>query len=101
MTAFPEIGLLILLKVYPMTNLLMHCGGSHVTRDDIANAPTPDRTRTWVPVPHHRLLELAQTTTEDQGYSVRRSWLVEVACCASGLVNNLTRRKKRYSIRFS
>ena len=70
MTAFPEIGLLILLKVYLMTNLLMHCGGSHVTRDDIANAPTPDRTRTWVPVPHHRLLELAQITIEGQGYSV-------------------------------
>ena len=70
MTAFFEIGLSILLKVYPMTNLLMHCGGSHVTRDDIANAPTPDRTRTWVPVPHHRLLELAQTTIEGQGYSV-------------------------------
>ena len=70
MTALFEIGLSILLKVYLMTNLLMHCGGSHVTRDDIANAPTPDRTRTWVPVPHHRLLELAQTTIEGQGYSV-------------------------------
>ncbi len=53
-----------------MTNLLMHCGGSHVTRDEIVDAPTPERTKTWVPVPHHRLLELAQITIEGHGYSV-------------------------------
>ena len=53
-----------------MANLLMHCGGSEVTRDDIANAPTPERTNTWVPVAHSRLLELAQSTIEAQGYSV-------------------------------
>ena len=53
-----------------MTNLLMHCGGSEVTRDEIADAPTPERTNTWVPVAHNRLLELAQSTIEAQGYSV-------------------------------
>ena len=53
-----------------MANLLMHCGGREVTRDDIANAPTPERTKTWVPVAHNRLLELAQSTIEGQGYSV-------------------------------
>ena len=53
-----------------MANLLMHCGGSEVTRDDIANAPTPERTNTWVPVAHSRLLELAQSTIESQGYAV-------------------------------
>ena len=53
-----------------MANLLMHCGGRHVSRDDIVNAPTPRRTRTWVPVPHHRLLDLVETTIDGQGYRV-------------------------------
>ena len=42
----------------------------HVSRDDIVNAPTPQRTRTWVPVPHHRLLDLVETTIDGQGYRV-------------------------------
>ena len=53
-----------------MANLLMHCGGSEVTRDEIVDAPTPERTNTWVPVAHSRLLELAQSTIEAQGYAV-------------------------------
>ena len=53
-----------------MANLLMHCGGREVTRDDVVHAPTPERTKTWVPVAHNRLLELAQATIEAQGYSV-------------------------------
>ncbi|MGC6445363.1 MAG: DUF932 domain-containing protein [Rubripirellula sp.] len=53
-----------------MANLLMHCGGREVTRDEITDAPTPERTDTWVPVSHNRLLELAQSTIESQGYSV-------------------------------
>ena len=53
-----------------MANLLMHCGGREVTRDDIADASTPERTKTWVPVAHNRLLELAQATIESQGYAV-------------------------------
>lgn len=53
-----------------MANLLMHCGGRHVTRDDVANVSTPTRTRTWVPVPHHRLLDLVESTIDGQGYRV-------------------------------
>ena len=53
-----------------MANLLMHCGGREVTRDEIVDAPTPERTKTWVPVAHNRLLELAQATIESQGYAV-------------------------------
>ena len=53
-----------------MANLLMHCGGRHVSRDDIVNAPTPQRTRTWVPVPHHRLIDIVETTIDGQGYRV-------------------------------
>ncbi|MDB4385910.1 hypothetical protein N9Z47_00965 [bacterium] len=44
-----------------MANLLMHCGGREVTRDDIANAPTPERTNTWGPVAHNRHKDVRMT----------------------------------------
>jgi len=53
-----------------MPNLLMHCGGKHVSRDELANASTPAKTKTWVPVSHHRLLELVDETIEGQGFHV-------------------------------
>ncbi len=53
-----------------MPNLLMHCGGKHVSRDELANASTPERTKTWVPVSHQRLLELVDETIERQGFHV-------------------------------
>ena len=53
-----------------MPNLLMHCGGRHVSRDELANASTPDKTKTWVPVSHQRLLELVDQTIEGQGFRV-------------------------------
>ena len=53
-----------------MVNLIMHCGGPLVSRDAVQDAPTPERTNTWFPVPHHRLLDIAQSTIEAQGYSV-------------------------------
>jgi hypothetical protein len=53
-----------------MPNLLMHCGGKHVFRHDISGAPTPARTRSWVPVPHHQLIDLAEKTIEEHGFRV-------------------------------
>ena len=53
-----------------MANLLMHCGGQHVSRDEVIAAPTPERTRTWVPIAHHRLLELVEATIGNHGYRV-------------------------------
>ena len=53
-----------------MVNLIMHCGGHHVSRDAVQNAPTPERTNTWVPIPHNRLLEIAEATIEQHGYTV-------------------------------
>ena len=38
-----------------MGNLLMHCGGQHVSRDELANASTPAKTKTWVPVFQDRM----------------------------------------------
>ena len=53
-----------------MVNLIMHCGGHHVSREAVQKAPTPERTNTWVPIPHNRLLEIAEATIEQQGYTV-------------------------------
>jgi hypothetical protein len=36
--------------------LCLHTGGYQVEREQLATVATPERTRTWVPIPHHRLL---------------------------------------------
>ena len=43
-----------------MVHLIMHCRGHYVSRDAVQNAPTPERTNTWVPIPRNRLLEIAE-----------------------------------------
>jgi hypothetical protein len=53
-----------------MLDLCLHTGARRVARDDVAAAPTPDRTRSWVPVPHQRLLDLVRRTLEASGLSV-------------------------------
>jgi hypothetical protein len=58
------------LEDLPMANLLLHCGGKHVTRDDLVLAPTPSRTRSWVPVAHHRLIDTVEQTVKRQGFRV-------------------------------
>ena len=37
-------------------NLLLHCGSRRVDREQLESSPTPTRTKTWVPIPHHQLL---------------------------------------------
>lgn len=37
-------------------NLLLHCGARRVEREQLESSPTPPRTKTWVPIPHHHLL---------------------------------------------
>ncbi len=41
-----------------------------ITRKDIMNVVTPQRTETWVPLPHHRLLEEAERALELSGLHV-------------------------------
>ena len=53
-----------------MANLLMHCGGRHVTRPEIINCPTPERTESWVPVPHYNLLQVIERTIGGQGFRI-------------------------------
>jgi Domain of unknown function (DUF932) len=45
-----------------MLNLVLHCGARHVEREAVEQAVTPSGSSTWVPVPHHRLLEQVEST---------------------------------------
>src|SRR4051794_37693840 len=53
-----------------MVNLVLHCGARHVERPAIENSLTPAPSDTWVPVPHHRLLEQVESTITGSGLAV-------------------------------
>ena len=53
-----------------MLNLCLHCGSRQTPRELIDSAPTPARTRTWVPIAHHRLLDLVESTLGGHGFRV-------------------------------
>src|SRR3954471_5432371 len=53
-----------------MVNLVLHCGARHVERADLFEAPTPSASDTWVPIAHHRLLELVEDTIASNGMTV-------------------------------
>ncbi len=53
-----------------MVNLMLHCGAHHVERQELEQAPTPDRTKTWVPIAHQTLLHQVETTLVDDGMTI-------------------------------
>src|SRR3954464_762380 len=53
-----------------MANLVLHCGASHVERRVVEKAITPAPSETWVPIPHHRLLDLVESTLSASGMTV-------------------------------
>jgi len=53
-----------------MANLVLHCGARHVERNAVETAVTPSGSQTWTPIPHHRLLELVESTLTDSGLKV-------------------------------
>jgi hypothetical protein len=53
-----------------MVNLVLHCGARHVDREVVEQAATPAASETWVPVPHHRLLEQVESTLVAGGLTV-------------------------------
>ena len=53
-----------------MLNLMLHCGAQHVDREQVEVAATPARTRSWVPIPHHRLLDQVEKTLAGCGMRV-------------------------------
>ena len=53
-----------------MANLILHRGARAVSRDELSTVPTPARTRSWVPIPHNRLLDGVQTALERSALAV-------------------------------
>src|SRR5690242_9961944 len=54
------------------STLIAHCGGTYRTRADLATIPTPARTDTWKPVPHHDLVSSLIDDMGRRGISVVR-----------------------------
>lgn len=54
----------------PKSNLCLHTGASNVTREQIAAVTTPERTKTWVPLAHNKLLDGVQGQLEQAGLTV-------------------------------
>jgi hypothetical protein len=54
-----------------MVNLVLHCGARHVERRAVDEAHTPAASETWVPIPHHRLLEQVESTLVAGGMKIQ------------------------------
>jgi hypothetical protein len=54
----------------PKSNLCLHTGANNVSREQIAAVTTPERTKTWVPLPHHKLLDGVQEQLQQAGLTV-------------------------------
>ena len=51
-------------------NLMIHCGASLVDKSQLSDTPLPDRTETWVPIPHDRLLDGVSSTLQTSGLTI-------------------------------
>lgn len=51
-------------------NLFLHCGANKIEREQLATVATPQRTATWVPIPHEQLLFTVRGTLERNGLNV-------------------------------
>ena len=67
-----------------MINLCLHCGSNHADRQQVNLAPTPERTQSWVPISHGRLLDLVESTLDGHGLSA----LVYPHCFMVFMVSN-------------
>src|SRR5438552_1563011 len=54
-----------------MSTLMLHCGATRLSRDELALVPTPPATATWFPVPHVSVLDTAVARLTEAGYRVR------------------------------
>jgi hypothetical protein len=43
-------------------NLTLHCGASHVDREEVRAVSTPRHPQSWCPIPHHQLITTVQQT---------------------------------------
>lgn len=53
-----------------LPQLCLHRGGQEVDGFALASIPTPARTATWVPIPHHILLARVTTSLEESGLAI-------------------------------
>lgn len=65
-------------------NLVLHCGAASASREKVYETSTPERTKSWVPIPHSQLIESVETGLNALGLCV-----VEQA-------HSLTREGQRY-----
>jgi hypothetical protein len=56
-------------------SLVLHCGARRVERDELQAVPCPEAEGRWRPVPHHVVLDYAQTALIDAGYGIEKSEL--------------------------
>ena len=56
----------------PPPGLLLHCGAQQVTRESLAEVPTPPNTETWYPMPHEHLLEEVEEQLGNGGFILGR-----------------------------
>jgi hypothetical protein len=52
-------------------NLILHCGGREVPREQLMTCPTPPATDTWTPVPHFALLRQVETILAQGDLEIR------------------------------
>ncbi|MDE2095670.1 MAG: DUF932 domain-containing protein [Patescibacteria group bacterium] len=52
------------------SNLMLHCGSEPKSVKVIEAVPTPERTESWVPIPHGKLLSTVRETLTSQGLQV-------------------------------
>lgn len=51
-------------------NLILHCGGSVATREQLEKIPTPDADGRWRPIPHTMLLDIVESELKGLGMNV-------------------------------
>ena len=53
-----------------MEGMMLHCGASAATRDEVFDAATPDATETHYPLPHGALIEVIETHVRASGFEI-------------------------------
>lgn len=50
--------------------LVLHCGGHEVEREQVSDVATPTNTETWFPIPHDAIINLVEKKLPDYGLSI-------------------------------
>ena len=53
-----------------LNNLLLHCGGAHVDREQLESIKTPEAQNRWHPIAHHHLVQQVRSGLEATGMQV-------------------------------